>query len=69
VRLCSGVAHGDFWTTISAADRVDLAGAPAGIAHLKIEASMANLYTATVVAVGTTKHGWKLFDERRRSPH
>jgi hypothetical protein len=68
-RLCSGIAHGDFWTTIAAADRIEMPGAPAGIAHMKVETSMENLYVTTLVAYGTTKRGWELFDERRRAPY
>jgi hypothetical protein len=68
-RLCSGNAHGDFWTTISATERVELTGAPAGIANMAIEASVPNLYNTTLVAYVMTKRGGELFDERRRAPY
>ncbi|WP_433343850.1 hypothetical protein [Micromonospora sp. CA-111912] len=29
--LCSGTAHGDFWSMVTLADRLELPGAPAEI--------------------------------------
>lgn len=67
--LCSGITHGDFWTTLNAAERVELPGAPAGMVSLKITADVEKLRFATDVAVNMTMLGWRLHDERSRAPY
>jgi len=68
-RMCSGRAHGDFWTTINVLSREELPGAPSGLAHLKITANVETLLFAVVFAVDMAETGWRLYDERscRRS--
>jgi hypothetical protein len=66
--LCSGITHGDFWTTINAAQHVELPGAPAGMVSMKITADVEKLKFATTVAVHMTMLGWRLYDERSRAP-
>jgi hypothetical protein len=68
-RMCSGIAHGDLWTTLSVADRVELPGAPAGTAHMKITANVETLLVTTSCAMAITGLVWKLLDERSRSPY
>ena len=67
-KLCSGIAHGDFWTTWSAAQRVELPGAPDGAGTFKIEASVKMLMYVTTLARQMTKQGWQLYDQRSRPP-
>lgn len=68
-RLCSGITHGDFWTTINAAERVELPGAPAEMVSLKITADVEKLEFATAVAIHMTMLGWRLYDERSLAPY
>lgn len=68
-RMCSGIAHGDFWTTAAIAERVEIPGAPEGIAYLKVEASMTALLYGTLAAVDMTARGWQLLDVRSQSPY
>lgn len=68
-RLCSGITHGDFWTTINAAERVELPDAPAGMVSLKITADVEKLKFVTTVAVHMTLLGWSLHDKRSRAPY
>ena len=67
-KLCSGIAHGDFWTTWSAAQRVELPGAPDGFGTFKIEANVKMLMYVTKFAANLTRQGWQLYDQRSRSP-
>jgi hypothetical protein len=68
-RLCSGITHGDFWTTINAAERVELPGAPAGMVSPKITADVEKLQFAMAVAIHMTTLGWRLYDERSLAPY
>lgn len=68
-KLCSGIAHGDFWTTWSAAQRVELPGAPEGTGSFKIEANLKLLMHVTTLAASITRQGWQLYDQRCRPPH
>jgi hypothetical protein len=68
-RLCSGITHGDFWTTINAAEQIELPGAPAGMVSLKITADIEKLKFATTVATHMAMLGWRLYDERSRAPY
>lgn len=68
-RLCSGITHGDLWTTLNAAERVELPGAPAGMVSLKITANVEKLKFAASIATHMTKLGWRLYDERSRAPY
>ena len=67
--LCSGIAHGDFWTTLSAAERVELPGAPPGLGSFKITANVQLLMYVTTFATQMTGHGWRLYDQRSRPPY
>lgn len=64
-RTCNGVTHGDFWTTISIAEREELPG----VGRFRITANVQNLMYTTFFAVEMTAHGWRLYDERRRMPY
>jgi hypothetical protein len=66
-RLCSGIAHGDFWTTINAAERVELPGAPQGIGTFQITANVKILMYVTTFAIHMTMLGWRLHDDRSRA--
>jgi hypothetical protein len=68
-RMCSGIAHGDLWTTLNVLSREELPGAPRGIAHLKITANVDSLMFAVFFAVEMTAAGWRLYDERCRPPY
>lgn len=69
-KMCSAIAHGDFWATLNVVSRMELPGAPAGLAHLKITANVDTLFFAVFFAVEMTDAGWHLYDERSRSqPH
>jgi hypothetical protein len=65
-RLCSGVAHGDFWTTINATDRelIELPGMSPGVGAFKITAHVGLLRYVTGIAVAMTGLGWRLYDQR-----
>ncbi len=69
-KLCSGMAHGDFWTTWSAAQRVALPGAPDGVGTFKIEANVKMLMHVTTLATQMTKQGWQPILQRHPArPH
>lgn len=65
-RMCSGIAHGDLWTTLNVVSREELPGAPRGLAHLRITANVQTLLFAVVFAVDMTASGWRLYDARSR---
>jgi hypothetical protein len=67
-KLCSGMAHGDFWPTWGAMQRVELPGAPKGTGTFKIEADVKLLMYVTAFAVNLTRQGWQLYDQRCRPP-
>ena len=68
-RLCSGFAHGDLWTTLSASRRTQIPGAAEpGIGTFKIEANLGLLMQVTTLAVGITRRGWQLYDQRCLPP-
>ena len=54
-KLCSGMAHGDFWPTWGAMQRVELPGAPKGTGTFKIEADVKLLMYVTAFAVNLTR--------------
>lgn len=68
-RMCSGIAHGDLWTTLNVLSREELPGAPPGLVHFKITANVKTLLVAVFFAIDMTERGWRLYDERssRRS--
>jgi hypothetical protein len=68
-RLCSGMAHGDWWATLSASQRIELPGAPAGVVHNTIEANVTTLHFTMRVAVDMTAFAWQFYDQRARSPY
>ena len=68
-KLCSGMAHGDFWPTWSGMDRVELPGASPGTGAFKIEANLKLLLHVTGLAVKMTGCGFELYDERCRPPY
>lgn len=63
-RMCSAIAHGDFWATMNVTKVEELPGAPPGIAHLKITANAKTLFFAVFFAVAMTEAGWSLLDQR-----
>lgn len=65
----SGIAHGDLWATVSMAERMEMPGAPAGIANLRITADMQTLLVMTSVATELTSKGWDLLDSKARAPY
>lgn len=67
-KLCSGMTHGDYWTTWGAAERVELPGAPPGLGTFKITANVQMLMYVTTFAADMTKLGWHLYDLRSRPP-
>jgi hypothetical protein len=67
-KLCSGIAHGDFWPTWSAMQRVELPGEPEGTGTFKIEANVKLLMYGTTLATKLTGQGWQLYDQRCRPP-
>lgn len=67
-KLCSGITHGDLWTTLSAAERVELPGAPPGLGTFKITANVQTLMYVTTFATHMTGLGWHLYDQRSRPP-
>jgi hypothetical protein len=69
-RLCSGFAHGDWWTTLSGSRRTlitRVAGEDVGT--LKIEANLGLLMQVTALAIRQTGYGWQLYDQRCMSPY
>ncbi|MEU7802637.1 hypothetical protein AB0B10_25595 [Micromonospora arborensis] len=62
--LCSGTAHGDFWSMVALADRIELPGAPAGISHARVTANVERLYFLTYFAAAMIDRGWVLQDQR-----
>jgi len=68
-RLCSGISHGDFWTTLSAAQRTELPGAPPGIGSFRVTANVQTLMYVTTFAVRMTGLGWRLYDRRSQPPY
>jgi hypothetical protein len=68
-RLCSGITHGDFWTTPGAAQMAELPGAPPGMGTFKVTANIKILMYVTTIATLMTNLGWQLYDQRRRAPY
>ena len=68
-KLCSGMAHGDFWPTWSSMNRVELPGAPEGAGAYQIGANVKMLWYVTVLAVMMTGRGFELYDQRCRAPY
>jgi hypothetical protein len=67
--LCSGIAHGDWWATLSASYRIELPGAHAGLVHNSVQADVNTLMFTTQVATHMTALAWDFYDERGRSPY
>lgn len=67
--LCSGTAHGDFWSMVTLADRVELPGAPVGMSHNRVTANVERMHFMTFFAAEMIDAGWRLYDERSRSPY
>ena len=68
-KLCSGMTHGDFWTTWAAAERVELPGAPPGLGSFKITANVQTLMYVTTFTTQMTRLGWHMYDQRSRPPY
>lgn len=69
-KLCSGYAHGDWWTTLSSSRRTEVTGlAQPGVGTFQIEADLALLTKVTTAAVGITRWGWMLYDQRCQAPY
>lgn len=68
-KVCSGYAHGDLWTTLGASRRAELPGTgEEGVGTFKIEANLRLLMEVTAIAVGVTRWGWQLHDQRCQPP-
>lgn len=67
--LCSGSAHGDFWSLPTLAHHVELPGAPDGIAHLRVTGDASKLHFLTFYAVAMARNGWSLYDKRSTPPY
>lgn len=67
-RLCSGISHGDFWTTLSAAQRTELPAAPPGLGSFSVTANVQTLMYVTTFATRMTALGWRLYDQRSQPP-
>ncbi len=67
-KLCSGITHGDSWTTWGAAERGELPGASAELGAFQIAADVKMLMYVTTFAIHMTKLGWRLYDQRSRPP-
>jgi hypothetical protein len=66
---CSGIAHGDFWSTRAATEMVPRPGAASpDVGTFAISANVGLLAQFTTIAVGMTSRGWNLYDQRSRSP-
>lgn len=64
-KVCSGFAHGDWWTTKNASRRTQIPGVGREeIGTFKIEANLSLLMKVTALAVRTTGYGWQLHDQR-----
>ena len=69
-RVCSGFAHGDWWTTKSVARRTEIPGTSQdGIGTFKIEANLSTMVQMTALAISATRRGWQLHDQHCRSPY
>jgi hypothetical protein len=68
-KVCSGMTHGDFWTTWNAGDRVELPGAPPGVGAFNFEAKVGILMNVTAAATHMTRLGWQLYDQRSSAPY
>lgn len=69
-KLCSGYAHGDLWTTLSASRRTEMPrAAEEGVGTFRIEANLALLKAVTSTAAAVTSLGWRLHDQRCRAPY
>jgi len=68
-RLCSGISHGDLWTTLSAAQRTELPGAPPGMGSFMAAANVQTLMYVSTFAVRMTARGWSLYDQRSQPPY
>jgi hypothetical protein len=68
-KLCSGIAHGDLWTTINAAEKIELPGAPPGVGTFRIAANMKILMYVTTFATHMTMQGWRLYDQRSQAAY
>lgn len=68
-KVCSGYAHGDLWTTLSASRRTEMAGATEeGIGTFRIEANLGLLMKVATIAAAVTELGWRLYDQRCQAP-
>lgn len=69
-KLCSAFSQGDMWATLRWSQRTEMPNpAQPGIAAFRVEADLRLLTLATATAVGVNELGWRLYDERSRSPY
>lgn len=68
-KLCSGITHGDFWTTPGAAEMVELPDTTPGVGTFKITANVRTLMYVTTITTHMTRLGWRWYDQRSRSPY
>jgi hypothetical protein len=65
---CSGIAHGDFWTTPAVMRMVPIAGGSTDVGTFSLSANVGLLAKFTTLAVQMTNNGWQLYDQRSRQP-
>jgi hypothetical protein len=69
-KLCSGYAHGDLWTALSASRRTEMpSAAEEGVGTFRIEANLGLLRAVTSTAAAVTSLGWRLHDQRCHAPY
>jgi len=69
-KVCSAFSHGDMWATLGWSQQTQVSKtAQPGIAALRVEADLRLLTLAAATAVRVTQVGWRLYDERSRSPY
>jgi hypothetical protein len=65
----SGIAHVRLWAMLSfVLDRAEVPGAPEGTSGIRLSASDKALAVMAGVTALMVKEGWRLIDERSRSP-
>ena len=62
--VTSGIAHAQTWAVLSALERVEVPGAPAGSVGLKLSASENLLLVTWMASARMVREGWRLLDER-----
>jgi hypothetical protein len=63
-RVCSGMAHGDLWTTFAASQLARLPGASPKVGTFAVTANVGLLRQMAEIAALMTRQGWQLYDQR-----